>query len=113
MDRFTLRGKKKVNAQWQLFSLVHNIEKIASVGAAASHDDERTGHTSPWRYFCCLRNGIHVTDYGTRHQQENLSSKSGSSTGSLGGKFNEDNEIIGTFSPTDSALYLSTINWVR
>ena len=34
MDRFTLRGKKKVNAQWQLFSLVHNIEKIASVGAA-------------------------------------------------------------------------------
>lgn len=34
MDRFTLRGKKKVNTQWQLFSLVHNIEKIASVGAA-------------------------------------------------------------------------------
>jgi len=34
MDRFTLRGKKKVNTQWQLFSLVHNIEKIAHVGAA-------------------------------------------------------------------------------
>ena len=33
MDRFTLRGKKKVNTQWQLFSLVHNIEKIATVGA--------------------------------------------------------------------------------
>ena len=32
MDRFTLRGKKKVNTQWQLFSLVHNIEKIAHVG---------------------------------------------------------------------------------
>ena len=29
MDRFTLRGKQKVNTQWQLFSLVHNIEKIA------------------------------------------------------------------------------------
>jgi len=29
MDRFTLRGKKKVNIQWQLFSLVHNIEKLA------------------------------------------------------------------------------------
>ena len=29
MDRFTLRGKKKVNTQWQLFSLVHNIEKMA------------------------------------------------------------------------------------
>src|SRR5687768_5891919 len=33
MDRFTLRGKQKVNTQWQLFSLVHNIEKIAHVGA--------------------------------------------------------------------------------
>ena len=32
MGRFTLRGKKKVNTQWQLFSLVHNIEKIAHVG---------------------------------------------------------------------------------
>lgn len=32
--RFTLRGKNKVNTQWQLFSLVHNIEKIALVGAA-------------------------------------------------------------------------------
>lgn len=30
-DRFTLRGKKKVNTQWQLFSLVHNIEKMAHV----------------------------------------------------------------------------------
>ena len=27
--RFTLRGRKKVNAQWQLFTMVHNIEKIA------------------------------------------------------------------------------------
>jgi transposase len=34
MNRFTLRGKKKVNTQWQLFSLVHNIEKIANVGVA-------------------------------------------------------------------------------
>ena len=33
MDRFTLRGKQKVNTQWQLFSLVHNIEKLATVGA--------------------------------------------------------------------------------
>lgn len=33
MDRFTLRGRKKVNAQWQLFSLVHNVEKIAHAGA--------------------------------------------------------------------------------
>ena len=28
MDRFTMRGKKKVNAQWNLYCLVHNIEKI-------------------------------------------------------------------------------------
>jgi hypothetical protein len=31
MDRFTVRDKKKVNIQWQLFSLVHNIEKLAPV----------------------------------------------------------------------------------
>lgn len=28
MDRFTVRGKKKVNTQWNLYCLVHNIEKI-------------------------------------------------------------------------------------
>jgi transposase len=27
MDRFTLRGKRKVNIQWMLYCLVHNIEK--------------------------------------------------------------------------------------
>ncbi len=29
--RFTTRGQLKVNAQWQLFTIVHNIEKIAGV----------------------------------------------------------------------------------
>jgi hypothetical protein len=29
MRRFTLRGRTKVNAQWQLFTMVHSIEKIA------------------------------------------------------------------------------------
>lgn len=29
MDRFTLRGKAKVNGQFQLYCLVHNIEKLA------------------------------------------------------------------------------------
>lgn len=29
MNRFTLRGRVKVEAQWKLFCLVHNIEKIA------------------------------------------------------------------------------------
>ncbi len=30
MSRFTLRGTTKVNTQWQLYCLVHNIEKIAT-----------------------------------------------------------------------------------
>lgn len=28
MDQFTLRGKRKVNVQWKLYCLVHNLEKI-------------------------------------------------------------------------------------
>jgi hypothetical protein len=32
MDRFTLRSRAKVNIQWTLFCLVHNIEKIANFG---------------------------------------------------------------------------------
>jgi transposase len=30
MSRFTLRGQAKVSAQWQLYCLVHNIEKMAT-----------------------------------------------------------------------------------
>ena len=30
MDRFTLRGKIKVNIQWMLYCMVHNIEKITN-----------------------------------------------------------------------------------
>ena len=32
MSRFTLRGKGKVSTQWQLYCLVHNIEKMAHNG---------------------------------------------------------------------------------
>ena len=32
MDCFTLRGKIKVNIQWLLYCMVHNIEKIANYG---------------------------------------------------------------------------------
>jgi transposase len=32
LRRFTLRGKRKVDAQWKLFTLVHNIEKITHCG---------------------------------------------------------------------------------
>ncbi|MFN0300265.1 MAG: transposase, partial [Burkholderiales bacterium] len=34
LDRFTLRGKKKVDGQWKLFCLIHNIEKLADQGYA-------------------------------------------------------------------------------
>ena len=34
LDRFTLRGKVKVNIQWLLYCMVHNIEKIANFGDA-------------------------------------------------------------------------------
>ncbi|MFZ2300924.1 MAG: IS1182 family transposase [Gallionella sp.] len=34
LDRFTLRGRKKVDGQWKLFCLVHNIEKLAHHGYA-------------------------------------------------------------------------------
>lgn len=33
MDRFTYRGKDKVNTQWLLYCLVHNLEKIAHYGS--------------------------------------------------------------------------------
>jgi transposase len=32
LDRFTLRGRAKVDGQWKLFCLVHNIEKLAKHG---------------------------------------------------------------------------------
>ena len=34
LDRFTLRGKIKVNIQWLLYCLVHNLEKILNYGLA-------------------------------------------------------------------------------
>ncbi len=34
LDRFTLGGQAKVDAQWKLFCLVHNIEKLAHHGYA-------------------------------------------------------------------------------
>jgi hypothetical protein len=35
MNRFTLRGQKKVDGQWKLYCLVHNIEKLAHNGYAS------------------------------------------------------------------------------
>lgn len=36
LDRFTLRGKEKVNVQWRLFAVVHNIHKLHRFGLAGA-----------------------------------------------------------------------------
>ena len=36
LSRFSLRGKKKVDGQWKLYCMVHNIEKLANYGQMAS-----------------------------------------------------------------------------
>ncbi|WP_240910126.1 transposase [Desulfopila sp. IMCC35008] len=36
LDRFSLRGKKKVSTQWNLFCVVHNLKKVHTYGAVAS-----------------------------------------------------------------------------
>jgi transposase len=36
LNRFSLRGKEKVQGQWRLFCLVHNIEKVMRYGELAS-----------------------------------------------------------------------------
>ncbi|EGK72897.1 hypothetical protein METUNv1_00726 [Methyloversatilis universalis FAM5] len=34
LTRFTLRGRTKVDGQWKLYCLVHNIEKLGHHGYA-------------------------------------------------------------------------------
>lgn len=36
LDRFTLRGKQKVNTQWKLYCIVHNIGKVAKYSSLAA-----------------------------------------------------------------------------
>jgi len=36
LNRFSLRSKKKVQGQWQLFCMVHNIEKLVNYGRLAA-----------------------------------------------------------------------------
>ncbi|WNZ58529.1 transposase [Microbulbifer sp. MKSA007] len=33
LNRFSLRGKSKVQGQWKMFCLVHNIEKLMRHGS--------------------------------------------------------------------------------
>jgi hypothetical protein len=36
LNRFTLRGRRKVDTQWKLYCLVHNIEKLMRYGTIGS-----------------------------------------------------------------------------
>ncbi len=36
LNRFSLRGKKKVQGQWQLYCLIHNLEKLKNYGELAA-----------------------------------------------------------------------------
>lgn len=36
LNRFSLRGRKKVQGQWQLYCLIHNIEKLKNYGELAA-----------------------------------------------------------------------------
>jgi len=36
LNRFSLRSKQKVQGQWRLYCMVHNIEKIANYGEMAA-----------------------------------------------------------------------------
>ncbi|MEW8509048.1 MAG: transposase [Candidatus Thiodiazotropha sp.] len=36
LNRFSLRGRQKVQGQWQLYCIVHNIEKIMNYGRIAA-----------------------------------------------------------------------------
>ena len=47
LNRFTLRGQTKVDGQWKLFALVHNIEKLASRLREVSAQSEATRLCSP------------------------------------------------------------------
>lgn len=33
LDRFSLRGRQRVDGQWKLYCITHNIEKLANRGA--------------------------------------------------------------------------------
>ncbi|MGH1469543.1 MAG: transposase, partial [Cellvibrionaceae bacterium] len=36
LNRFSLRGKTKVDTQWKLYCMVHNIEKLTNYGSIAA-----------------------------------------------------------------------------
>jgi transposase len=59
LDRFTYRGQVKVNVQWLLYCLVHNIEKIAHYGKSYRSKGGKTTLKILYRlrrYFTRLQN---------------------------------------------------------
>ncbi|WP_411279862.1 transposase [Gemmatimonas sp.] len=42
LDRFMLRGRTKVDAQWKLFCLAHTIGTLANTGYAAEENTKRS-----------------------------------------------------------------------
>jgi hypothetical protein len=47
LDRFTLRSKARVDVQWRLFALIHNIGKIHQHGLTQSRMAWRDGPIIP------------------------------------------------------------------
>lgn len=41
LDRFSLRGKLKVNIQWLLYCITHNIKKHTDIGKGSHKENER------------------------------------------------------------------------
>ena len=43
LNRFTPRGRKKVDTQWKLYAMVHNIEKLAHYGCVMPKEAVKSG----------------------------------------------------------------------
>ena len=46
LNRFTPRGRKKVDTQWKLYAMVHNIEKLAHYGCVMPKEAVKSGRVS-------------------------------------------------------------------
>jgi Transposase DDE domain len=56
MDRFTLRGKGKVNTQWQLFSLVHKSRRLPRLEQCSGRRRIETSHMGSSHCPACQQN---------------------------------------------------------
>lgn len=59
LNRFTLRRRHKVDGQWKLFALVHNIEKWANLRKVALQQPRIRAHRSPTATRMPQRDGEH------------------------------------------------------